>query len=98
MLEASPQPARVGATVQLRCTITAEPLANFSEIVRIVPNGEDDVLVNSSNPNDDRQFALSVTIIRPKFQQDNGAMFVCRATNANGPAEDDITIIIQGGL
>ena len=95
---ASPQSVPVCDNVLLICTITAEPLTNFSEIVRIMPNGEDDVLANSSNPNDLRRFSLSTMITRTKFQRDNGAMFVCRATNANGPGEDDITITVRGGL
>jgi hypothetical protein len=82
----------------LECIVTAEPSANFSEIVRITSDGEE-VVANVSNPMGDRQFPLRYTFRNVRFPQDDQAMFECRSINANGPAEPErITITVQGEL
>ena len=88
----------VGGNPLLTCTVTAVPAANFSEIVRIFPGGREEVLTNATNPDDDREFSLAYSFANVKFPRDNGALFRCRATNANGPEEADVTIIVQGEL
>ena len=81
----------------LTCIVTAEPLANFSEIVRITSDGEE-VVANISNSMGDRTFQVSYLFERVRFPQDDGARFECRSSNANGPEAKSITIIVQGEL
>ena len=80
----------------LTCTITAEPVANSSQIVRIMPDGEQIVVANGSNPYGDRQFQVSYMFSGVRFPADNGALFQCRSTNDNGPNAVNLTIIVQG--
>ena len=89
---------RVGRNALLTCTITAEPVATFSEIVRIMPSGENDSLSSSNNPMGDRQFLLRYTFENARFPEDDGAIFQCRATNANGDSARNLTITVQGEL
>ena len=81
----------------LTCIVTAEPLANFSEIVRITSDGEE-VVANISNSMDDRTFQVAYLFERVRFPQDDGAMFECRSSNAKGPGAESITITVQGEL
>ena len=89
---------RVGGNLVLTCTIIAEPTANFSEIVRIMPNGEKNSLNSNNNPMGDRRFLLDFMFRNARFPQDDGAIFQCRATNANGEAARNLTITVQGEL
>ena len=98
MFMANPEPVPIGVSPQLTCTITAEPLANSSEIVRIMPNGQEQVLLRDDNPMDHREFMLIVTIRRVRFPQDDRALFQCRVTNANGVQVQSLTITVQGEL
>ena len=81
----------------LTCIVTAEPLANFSEIVRITSDGEE-VVTNISNSMGDRTFQGTYLFENVRFPQDDGAMFECRSSNANGLEAESITIIVQGEL
>ena len=96
---ANPNPVEVTDNTILRCIVTAEPLANFSEIVRITSDGEEVVPVaNVSNSMDERTFEVSYTFKRVRFPQDDRVMFECRSINANGPEAEHITIVVQGEL
>ena len=81
----------------LICIITAEPLANFSEIVRITSDGEE-VVANISNSMDNRTFQVTYLFERVRFPRDDGTMFECRSSNGNGPQATSITITVQGEL
>ena len=94
---AEPNPVEVTESTTLRCIVTAEPLANFSEIVRITSDGEE-VVANASNSMDKRTFEVSYTFKSVRFPQDDGAMFECRSINANGLEAEPVTIIVQGEL
>ena len=81
----------------LTCIVTGEPLANFSEIVRITSDGEEQV-ANVSNSMGDRTFEVTYLFENVRFPQDDGAVFECRSSNANGPEAESITITVQGEL
>ena len=87
----------VNGNLLLRCIITAEPSANFSEIVRITSDGEE-LVANVSNPTGMREFLVTYTFPSVRFPQDDGAVFECRSLNTNGPEAASITIIVQGEL
>ena len=93
---ASPQRVPVGGSTLLTCNITAVPAANRLEIVRIMPNGEEDMVANVSNPMADREFQVEYRLRNVRFSQDNGTVFQCRATNAIGRQVQDLTITVQG--
>ena len=95
---ASPSTVPVGVNTLLTCTITAEPVANSSQIVRIIPNREPDVLAEELNPDGDREFQVTYMFNRVNFPDDNGAEFQCRSTNDNGLATQNIMITVQGEL
>ena len=95
---ASPNPVPENGDPLLMCIVTAEPSANFSEIVRILPDGGEELVANMSNPTGDRQFQVTSILMNVKFQRDDGATFQCRSLNANGPEAVNITIIVQGEL
>ena len=95
---ASPSMVPVDGNTLLTCTITAEPVANFSQIVRIIPNGEPAVLAEELNPDGDRKFELTYMFNRVNFPDDDGAEFQCRATNDNGLNTQNIMITVQGEL
>ena len=82
----------------LTCTITAQPVANFSEIVRIMPDGDEVVVANQTNDAGDREFMVVYVFENPAFPDDDRAMFQCRATNDNGLAVEDVMIVVQGEL
>ena len=82
----------------LTCVVTAEPLANFSEIVRILPDGREEQVANISNPMGVREFQMTYTFMNVRFPRDDGAVFECRSSNANGPEAESITIIVQGEI
>ena len=88
----------VGGNTQLTCTITAEPVANSSQIVRIMSNGDLVVEAEELNPDGVREFDVTYMFNRVNFPEDDGAIFQCRATNDNGLATQNITIIVQGEL
>ena len=81
----------------LTCTTTAQPVANFSEIVRIM-DGDEVVVANQTNDAGDREFMVVYIFDNPAFPDDDGAMFQCRATNDNGLAVEDVMIVVQGEL
>ena len=83
--------------LQLTCIVTAEPSANFSEIVRIRSDGEE-LVANVSNPTGMREFEVTYTFTSVRFPRDDRARFLCRSSNANGFAELSITIVVQGEL
>ena len=95
---ASPNPVPRGGNPLLTCTVTAEPSANFSEIVRIFPDGKEELVANASNPTGMREFSVTYPFPSVRFPQDDGAVFECRSLNANGPEDESITIIVQGEL
>ena len=95
---ASPPRVPVGESTLLTCTITAVPTANFSEIVRIMPDGDKEVIANVSNPMGDREFRVEYRLSNVRFARDNRAVFRCRATNNNGEEVEPLTIIVQGEL
>ena len=86
-----------GDRVTLRCTIIAQPMANFSEIVRIM-DGDEVVVANQTNDAGDREFMVVYVFESPSFPDDDGAVFQCRATNDNGLAVEYVTIVVQGEL
>ena len=90
---ADPPVVRVGQSVLLTCTIIAEPMANFSEIVCIMPSGEEISLISDNNPLGD---TLQYTFENATFPRDDRALFQCRAINANGEAVQNLTITVQG--
>jgi hypothetical protein len=95
----NPNPVAVNRDPILTCVVTAAPSANFSEIVRIFPDGGEDMVANMSNPAGEREFTLSYTFMNVRFPRDDGAVFECRSINANGPADPGrITITVQGEL
>ena len=87
-----------GQRVTLTCTITAQPVANYSEIVRIMDNGKQVVLDNQTNDAGDREFVVRTVLDNPAFPEDDGAVFECRAINDNGIAVENVTIVVQGEL
>ena len=87
-----------GGTTFLRCTVTAEPTANSSQIVRIMPNGQQMVVANQNNSDGERVFEVAFMFEKVRFQRDDGALFQCQATNDNGPAAGNLTITVQGEL
>jgi hypothetical protein len=94
---ANPNPVAVNGDTTLECVITAEPSTSFSEIFRIFPDGDEEMVTNVSNPTGDREFLLRYTFRRVRFPRDHQAMFECRSINAKGPADPlRITIIVQG--
>ena len=95
---ATPNPVPDRENLQLTCTVTAEPSANFSEIVRIFPDGSEELVTNASNPTGMREFQVAHPIPNVKFSRDNGAVFECRSLNANGPEDESITILVQSEL
>ena len=90
---ANPHPVVVNMNTILTCVVTAETLANFSEIVRI---GDREVVANVSNSMDDRTFQGTHLFSTVRFPRDDGAIFECRSSNANGPEAVRITITVQG--
>ena len=96
MFVASQPMVPVRGNTLLTCTITAEPTANSSQIVRILPDGEQIVVANGFNPNGDREFQVQYMFNRVRFPADDGAFFQCRSTNDNGPNATNLTIIVQG--
>ena len=78
----------------LRCTITAQPMA---EILRIMPDGDKVVVANQTNDAGDREFMVVYVFESPAFPDDDGAVFQCRATNVNSLVVS-ITIVVQGEL
>ena len=97
MFVADPPMVPRGQRVTLRCTITAQPTVNFSEIVRIM-DGDEVVVANQTNDAGDREFMVVYVFENPAFPDDDRAMFQCRAMNDNGLAVENVTIIIQGEL
>ena len=95
---ASPSTVPVGRNTLLTCTITAEPAVNSSQIVRIIPNREPDVLAEEPNSDGVREFEVTYIFNRVNFPKDDGAEFQCRATNDNGLATQNIMITVQGEL
>ena len=87
-----------GNRVTLTCTVTAQPVGNFSEIVRIMDDGEEIVLRNQTNDAGYREFMVVYVFENPRLQEDDGAVFECRATNDNGLAVVSVTIVVQGEL
>ena len=92
---ANPNPVEVTDNTILKCMVTAEPLTNFLEIVRITSDGEK-VVANVSNSMDNRTFQGTYLFPTVRFPQDDGAIFECRSSNANGPEAVRITITVQG--
>ena len=97
---ANPNPVPINGDLLLRCIITAEPFASFSEIVRITSNGAEEVVANMSNPTGEREFQVTYHFMNVRFPQDDGAKFECRSSNANGPeaVPVTITVIVQGKI
>ena len=95
---ADPNPVSVNGDLLLRCIITAEPFANFSEIVRITSDGAEEVVANMSNPTGEREFQVTYLFMNVRFPWDDGARFECRSSNANGPEAVPVTIIVQGEI
>ena len=82
----------------MTCTVTALPVANFSEIVRFSSlTGERMVVASDNNTAGDMQFILTHTFTA-NFPADDGALYQCLAVNDNGPNSDNVTIIVQGEL
>ena len=93
---ANPHPVVVNMNTILTCVVTAESLANFLEIVRIRSDGDRKVVANVSNSMDDRTFQGTYLFSTVRFPRDDGAIFECRSSNANGPEAVRITITVQG--
>lgn len=87
-----------GGTPQLKCTVMAVPPANNSEIVRIFPDETEEVLANVTNPDGERELRLRHVLEGVRFPEDDGAIFECRAINANGEAVERVRITVQGEL
>ena len=97
MFEATPSAiVPRGDTPQLKCTVTAVPPANNPEIVRIFSDGTEEVVANVTNPDGERELLLRHVLEGVRFPEDDGAIFECRAINANGEAVERVTIIVQG--
>ena len=86
-----------GGMQTLTCTVTAQPVATFAEIVRFTSTGERMVVANDSNVAGDMEFRLRHPFTA-QFPEDDGALFQCRAENANGPDSVNVTIMVQGEL
>ena len=69
--------------------ITAQLIANFSEIVRIM-DGDQVVVANQTNDAGDREFMVVYVFESPAFPDDDGAVFECRV--------ERVTTVIQGEL
>ena len=87
-----------GYRVTLTCTITAQPMANSSEIVRIMDNGDQIVLANQTDDVGIREFIVTYILENPAFPEDDGAVFQCRTTNDNGLAVENVMLVVQGEL
>ena len=86
----------VGQGVILRCIITAQPVANFSQIAHILDNGTQVIVATENNPNSDRSFTVVYLLRNPMFPEDDGAVYQCQAANDNGVAVLNVIIVVQG--
>lgn len=81
-------------SVTLTCNVMAVPVANFTEVVRLV-GGDRIQLVNDTNERMLTTFTVMYSFT-PVFPDDDGALFQCLSVNDNGVATGNSILTVQG--
>ena len=97
MFEALPPMVPVGyEVIFIICVITAQPIANFFQLVHILDDGMEVIVATENNSNSHRRFSVAFLLRNPTFPEDDGAVYQCQATNDIGLAVLNVTIVVQG--